>query len=163
MAAFKPKIYEWSHIQYSVPAEIVGKTCEKLEAQYGSVTNENFLDAARAESSPTHPLFEWDDSIAAERYRKDQSSRILSNLRITIASDNSEPKMVRAVYNVKPGNENANYRSFDVVMRDADLRKEVLKRAIRELVIFKEKYETLKELADVFSAIDAVVEKAGDE
>ena len=90
MAAFQPKIYEWANVNYSVPASVVGKTCEDLEKAFGKVTRENFLEAARDEDSPTHSLFEWDDVKAAEKYRVDQSGRILSNLRITIVDENDE-------------------------------------------------------------------------
>ena len=157
MAAFKPKIYGWANVNYPVPASVVGETCERLEAEYGSVTRENFLEAARDETSPTHSLFEWDDAKAAEKYRVDQSGRILGNLRITVTDDNNEEIQVHAVYNVKSTNEKAQYRSFNVVMCDPDMKSEVLKRAITELNIFRRKYETLEELVEVFHAIDDVL------
>ena len=163
MAAFQPKIYEWANVNYSVPASVVGKTCEDLEKAFGKVTRENFLEAARDEDSPTHSLFEWDDVKAAEKYRVDQSGRILSNLRITIVDENDEEKQVHAVYNIKSTNEKAEYRSFNVIMLDPDMRSEVLKRALRELNMFRNKYETLQELAEVFEAIDDVMVKVGDE
>ena len=162
MAAFQPKIYEWANVNYPVPASVVGKTCEDIEKAFGKVTRENFLEAARDEESPTHSLFEWDDAKAAEKYRIDQSGRILGNLRITIISDDEE-KQVHAVYNIKSTNEKAEYRTFSVVMHDPYMRSEVLKRALRELNMFKSKYEQLQELTEVFMAIDGVMSKVGDE
>ena len=47
-------------------------------------------------------------------------------------------------------------------MSQVDLRSEVLKRALRELEIFKEKYSTLTELSKVFEAISDVQKKEGE-
>ena len=42
-------------------------------------------------------------------------------------------------------------------MADAEIRFTVLSRAVRELKVFEEKYASLVELAEVFSAIDRIL------
>ena len=162
MAAFKPRIYRYEGMQYSVPAQVVGETCERLEAEYGEVTRQNLLDASRDNSSPTHNLFEWRDDVAAEKYRLIQSGKVLACLKFTIVTEEKKEKNVRAFMNVNSTDSDASFRSFEVAMSKVDLRSEVLKRALRELEIFKEKYSTLTELSKVFEAISDVQKKEGE-
>lgn len=161
MAAFKPKIYRYEGMQYSVPAQIVGETCERLESEYGEVTRQNFLDASRDEQSPTHALFEWRDDVAAEKYRLYQSAKVLHCLKFTIVKEDKSEITQRAFLNVNSVDSEGSFRSFDVAMTHVDLRNEVLKRALRELTIFQEKYSTLTELSKVFEAINAVSDEFG--
>ena len=67
------KNYSWSYGGFGVDANTVGKTLEQIEADTGSVTKEKLLDASRAEDSPTHALFEWNNEIAGEKYRLEQA------------------------------------------------------------------------------------------
>ena len=165
MAAFTPKIYDWKTGNYAVSAQVVGELCEKLEVKYGEVTRENFLDASREEDAPTHKLFEWHDHVAAEKYRLEQSRKIIGNLKITIISNDSDTPRemeVRAFPNVNPVDSNASYRSMEIAMSDVNLREQILIRALRELTIIQEKYATLKELAEVFEALAIVKKKVED-
>ena len=60
------KRYRWNAYQYKVSAETAGSVMEQIERERGSVDKESFLEASRPEDSPTHDLFEWDDSIITD-------------------------------------------------------------------------------------------------
>lgn len=153
----------------SVDANTVGGVIEEIESQHGTVTSELFLEASRAEDSPTHDVFEWDDSAAAEKYRLHQASRTICAIRVVIqdaenagtnegknrARDEPLPRLPRAFINiVSDDSKKARYMNVRDALSDEETRAAVLMRAVRELRAFQEKYERLQELAEVFSAIN---------
>ena len=149
----------------NVDANTVGGVMEEIEERNGSVTSELFLEASRAPDSPTHGVFEWDDSVAAERYRLHQASRTICAIRVIVkngpgAEVGREPP--RAFVNiVEDDSKKARYMNVSDALSNEDTRAAVLTRAMRELKAFQEKYASLEELADVFSAINNVRRKNG--
>ncbi len=151
--------YEWKTGFYKIPAEEVGKHMENLQREKGEVTCENLLDSARPEDSVIHSLYEWDDSAAAEKYRLEQSRKIIGNLvRVTVveSSKPEEKKIVRAFVNVseQKGVEKAIYIDTETALSQEKTRAIVLRNALSELIAFKKKYKNFHELASVFEAID---------
>lgn len=148
-----------------VDANTVGGVMEEIEERNGSVTSELFLEASRALDSPTHGVFEWDDGVAAERYRLHQASRTICAIRVIVrdgpgAKVGGEPP--RAFVNImEDDSKKAKYMNVSDALSNEDTRAAVLTRAMRELKAFQEKYASLEELADVFSAINNVRRKNG--
>jgi len=60
-------------------AAVLGERISVLSAQ-GNLTPERVVDDARPEDSPTHRFFEWNDAVAAERYRIGQARHYLTNI-----------------------------------------------------------------------------------
>ena len=75
-------VYEWksNYSDTSVPAQKVGERLEELSEEYGGVTPQILLDDSRPVTAVCHPLYEWDDAKAAEKYRLRQSGDIIRNL-----------------------------------------------------------------------------------
>ena len=174
---YKPKRqYSWLVPTTKVSAEVAGAVMEQIEETQGVLTKENFLEASRAENSPTHKLFEWDNDKAAEKYRLTQSGRYIANMRVTIETEQREavstsvtfgekkeddrPETVRAFMSIsKDRTDRAVYINHEKAMSDEKLRATVLEHAAQELEMFQKKYERYIELAQVFSAIDEFKEK----
>lgn len=154
---FLSKSYAWgTGAQYSVPADVVGRTLESIEERDGKITKESFLEESRPLNAPTHALFEWDDEKAAEKYRLVQSGRVINNLVVKLeTNENDVPLLARAVVNVAPeGLKRASYISTTLAFQTESGRDVVLKHALRELETFKNKYSNLEELAEVFKAME---------
>lgn len=147
-------VYKWKTVNYSVPANVVGEYFEELEASKGALTNQIVLDGAREESSPIHPLFEWDDQVAAEQYRLNQATKLICNLTVEIETE-EKPIEVRAYMNVSE-QKAGEFINATQAFKNVETREIVLKRAYQELAAFKQKYKNLKELAKVFEAIDGL-------
>lgn len=146
------KKYSW-RAGKSVPAQVAGEVMEKIEKRDGVLTKEAFLEASRPEDSPTHGLFEWEDSVAAEKYRLTQSRIAIQDIVVTIVKSD-EPVKTHAFVNVVAGkSSNAKYTSIDVAMEDDTKRKNVLRNALEELEAFERKYSMYNELVGVFSEI----------
>ena len=173
MSAFESKRYSWKDgWRPKVKADVVGEVFSRIEERDGEVTSKAFLDESRSEDSPTHDLFVWDDAEAAEKYRLSQSHRIISQLQIEIIVEDvpipesaelviSAENTVKspAYVNVNPAgrfgvkNTKGSFVNIQKAMSDDDMRKIVLKNALSELNVFKNRYALYKELAGVFEAI----------
>lgn len=115
-----------------------------------SPTASEIVDAARNESTELHKCFEWDDSIAAEHYRKQQARWVVHHLvyvEETIPTDRPE---IRIRYCEKP---NEGYRETRQIVMNEDSYKTLLTQAYAELRAFKRKYHMLKELQEIFDMI----------
>ena len=135
-----------------VKAQVAGEECERLQKE-GRLTPENLVDESRPDDAPLHKCFEWDDTVAAERYREDQARFIIRSIEVVVEQHNEPTRaFVPVVSETKH-----QYESIDVVLRSADSREALLDSARRDLLAFRRKYKTLYELADVFAAIDGAL------
>lgn len=155
-------VYQWKiKSLYKVPAQVAGEKMEELIKEYGAVTKENFLEAARPEDSETHDLFEWDDTKAAEKYRLHQSNMVINSLTVQVNVEaGKEPITTRAFVNIQQenGRRKAEFLRIDSAFADAECKSIVLANAIQELREFRKKYEIYSELSQVFQAIDNLKE-----
>ncbi len=145
-------VYEW---KYNMPikAQVVGEHFEKLEREQGSITPKIVLDSARSETSVIHGCFEWDNDVAAEKYRETQAGTLIRNLTVKLIKEDeicSEP--VRAFVNVQ-SSDGSQYISLPNILKDNELTQRMLEQAKSELDAFAKKYSSLKELSGVFNAI----------
>lgn len=151
-------IYKWkSGARAPVKAQVAGEICEQLDAK-GNLTPKALVDASRPEDAPLHKAFEWDDEKAAEAYRETQASYIIRSIEVE-REGMAEP--IRAFYTVptmdgKP----YQYRSVEVILRDADSRDTLLEKAKHELRAFTRKYKQLTELSDVIKAAEELLNVA---
>ena len=76
---------------------IAAKVFEELSESVG-LTPESLLDASRDEDAPLHKEFEWDDSVAAEKYRVTQAGHLIRSIVIQTVpeSDEEKPTIIRA-------------------------------------------------------------------
>lgn len=165
MGLFKSK-YSWrGGFAYKVPASIVGTALESIEARDGSVTSQSFLEYSRPEESETHSMFEWDDTIAAEKYRLRQAGAIINQLEVKLEFENSptheaEIKVVpiKAFMNVsaKAPTEAGVFVNAVTVQQEDEYRKTVLQNALSELRAFQRKYSNFSEFSKVFDAIKEI-------
>ena len=149
-------VYEWKTASYiKVDANVAGKQCEVLEKTVG-LTPKNLLDANRDENAPLHSEFEWNDGIAAEKYRENQARHIIACLCVrteTTSGEQSEP--VRAFLKTVPESE---YQSLNVILQSADSYVAMLSMALRELEVFRKKYKMLSELKPLFDVMEGIEE-----
>lgn len=146
---FKPKGYQWRNgYSYAVEAKVVGKVVEKIEKRDGLVTREAFLDASRDEKSPTHSMFEWDDTIAAEKWRLDESRKIITALQIVYEDNNKQEKTAPAVINVV-AEKTAKYQNIITALSAEESRELIIKRLKNEVSQLIERNRHIDELADI--------------
>lgn len=134
---------------HAVSAQVVGPIFDQMGRE-GRLTPKNVVDEARPEDSPLHPEFEWDDAVAAEKWREKQAHLlIIHTVRIDEPEYDSTP--IKAFHVTV---EKSHYEPIDIILKDETKRNVLLENAKRELLSFKKKYSTLSELSKVFLAID---------
>ena len=148
-------IYEW---KYNMPikAQVVGEHFERLEKQQGHITPKIVLESARSETSAIHPCFEWNDDVAAEKYRETQAGLLIRNLTVKmIETGEKQTEPVRAYVSIKQS-DSSEFISLQNVLKDDELTQQMLEQAKNELNAFVKKYSALQELSKVFEAIAEV-------
>ena len=148
--------YKWKTFYCKTSAAVAGAVCEELDRTVG-LTPENLVNASRPEDAPLHQEFEWNDELAAEEYRKTQARLLISNLSIVIEEQKQEP--VRAFFSLQHGfkKNSGMYESTITILGDEEKRARLLEKAKKEMLAFKNKYEMLTELAEVFASIDNAI------
>lgn len=151
-------VYEWvTGSKHKVSAQIAGEVCEELESQ-GRLTAKNLLDVSRPEDAPLHGEFEWDDSVAAEKFREEQARHVINSIKVVRTEEENENENephIRAFFNLR--RTEPEYESIQVILSDEDKYNELMKVAVRDLMAFERKYNKLKELSKVFDAINEVI------
>jgi cell fate (sporulation/competence/biofilm development) regulator YlbF (YheA/YmcA/DUF963 family) len=147
-------VYQW-RFTMAVSAETAGKELERVEQKHGKVTPELVLEESRSKKAPLHKIFEWNDSVAAEKYRLTQAGQIINNL-VVVLDEYEQHEPVRAFVNVNANAQKKTGEFINIVsaIQQEDTRAIVVANALRELQEFKKKYKQLTELSSVFVEID---------
>ena len=125
---------------------------EEILAIGDEASAKQIVEKARDDNTELHKCFEWNDSIAAEKYRLDQARDITANLVIRRTEEQIENKEPEIRLFHKP-TAASGYKPINVIIQNKDEYQELLKRAYAELHAFKVKYSSLQELDYILSLI----------
>ena len=140
------------------------------EKHGGTITPEIILAEAKKKRSLLHGFFCWDDTAAAEEYRRIQAAQMIRRIKVTIIGGDDQHIRVRAFVNVvepKPeGDEpedidghgiNCRPRGIYVTMGTAcrvdDYRSQMITQCKRDVEAFRAKYSALAEAAKIIDAM----------
>lgn len=129
------------------------KVADELTALGNEVRPEAVVELARNEGTELHRCFEWDDTVAAERYRVHQARQVLCSLVIKEAQDLPQTEGKRLYYKT---DEHDGYKPTEYILRHEDEREKLLARALNELRALERKYNTLYELNAVWAALGEI-------
>lgn len=117
----------------------------------GKITRESVLEKARDEKTELHKCFEWDDSIAAEKYRLVQAGEVI---RLIVIDEEKVPEdrpEIRILHITEKGD---GYKPIQMIVKQEDEYQKLLANAWSELRAFKVKYACLEELREILDMID---------
>ena len=152
MAAYA---YEFTTGFHKVSAQVVGDLIDEMSSKGIEVTPERLVDMSRDPDSPTHNEFEWDDTIAAERYRTEQARLLIAHIRIVREDEPEQEYKVRAFVST-PGR-NSVYVPLQSALTNDVYREHLLKQAKNDMKVFIAKYRKLEELVTVTDAMTAFI------
>lgn len=147
-----------------VTAEVVSAELQRIHTEQGAITPSAVVESARPEDAPLHHAFEWDDSTAAEEYRKVQARQIVRAVIVVPEPERGETfQPVRAFVSVNMEN-GRTYRPILAALREPDEREQVLRRFRNELMGIRQRYLNLIEFAELtgqFAEIERRLTRVG--
>lgn len=144
---------------HKVSAQAVGEMIEDLHSKGTEVTPELLVELSRDPDSPAHDEFEWDDTVAAEKYRTEQARLLIAHIRI-IREEEPEPAYKERAFVSAPGRGHV-YVPLQSALGNDGYREHLLKQAKDDVITFMAKYRRLAELAGVVSEMKEFLEKVG--
>ena len=156
-------VYQW-RIGYNFKAdpEKAAKVMSKL-ADKGKLNAENLVEVSKPKNAPLHDDFEWDDTKAAENWRKQQGRCMINSLLMipeeTDSEEDKEP--IRAFFKVAQV-ENAQYESTSVLIRTQNGRDALRDQALRELNSYRQKYRTVLDWTGAYGEINKAIDLLQD-
>jgi 2-methylcitrate dehydratase PrpD len=147
---------------HGIPADVAGTELQRIEEQRGGLRAADVVDESRPEAAPLHPVFEWQDEVAAEKYREHQARQVIRSVRVVRSPDLPQAtprKPVVAFVSVTDQEGQRSYRSMARVLGDEEMRQQMVDEALRQLSGLQKRYSHLKELTGVFEAINEVAKE----
>jgi len=154
--------YKWKpKSMIPVDADVAGNQLETIRQRNNDrLTPAAVVDDARPKSSPLHPAFEWRDKIAAKKYREDQARHMIRSIVVVpqIVDGGEQRDPIRAFVSVTRDEDTA-YTSIVHAMSESELRDQIVQRAWRELLSWRQRYHEYEELASICRQIDKTAPK----
>lgn len=141
-------VYQWKIPLMPVDAQTAGEELERIYNKHGALEPEDVVNENRAENAPLHSCFEWNDEVAAEKYRVTQAATIIRAITVTATDESGIDRESRAFVHVQK-----TYHPLTVVVTEKDMLLELLLSARREMECFCEKYRELEQLSPVIAAM----------
>lgn len=110
----------------------------------GKLTPELVVDEAREPSHPLHSRFEWDDSVAAEKWRHEQAHELITSVKVTFKNAEGKPQGIRQFHAVRSGTGHV-YEPLDTIVEDEMMMKVLMADMEREWRQMKSRYDHLVE------------------
>lgn len=128
----KKSQFKWrDSARFSVPADVAGRELQRISKQHGTLTSELVVDAARPEDAQLHPVFEWDDQVAGENYRKHQARTLIRS--IVVVNEKTQEMAPVYVHVPKESGSEAGYHPVEVVAQRPDMYAAALTSLFRHL------------------------------
>lgn len=127
------------------------KVYDEIASIGESATPEQIVERATDEASELHKCFTWDDSIAAQNWRKQEARNIRYFLRVVDESKPDAPQYHAFYFTGGADGYKTAARTFTM----PDEYEALLKRAKAELIAFSKKYKMLKDdLGEILELIE---------
>lgn len=152
-------VYKWkSGARIKGDAQASGELFEQLANTPDGLTARTLLDANIPESAPLHSDYEWNDEIAAEKWRLQQSNQFINSITVVMfeEKDGGAVEQPRAFHITT---EVHKYEPLTAIVQEPTKYKALLHNALAELSAFERKYKMLKELKPIFKAFEEVKSK----
>lgn len=141
-----------------VNADVAFDELERIrEESGGTLVPQGVVDASREEEAPLHPQFEWNDHLAAEAHRRQEARSMMRSIVVIPSVPEERPRPQYVQVNVESSGESTEpevrvYVPVVDAMKDPDLRRQVLERALGEQRSWERRYKDYEELAAIFIA-----------
>jgi len=148
----------WAAHRGGVTASAAKKELDRIHRKHGHLKAQVIVDESKSGRRVLHPMFEWDNEVAGNAYRKYQARQIPLSIRVVSASG-GRPRRPFIRINVKDGG--STYEPRDRVLSSDDLRRQALLTCLGYLKGLRDRYADIAELSSVFTEIDKAAKRLG--
>ena len=144
---------------FKTDINIVNKIFNELEEK-GELTPEKLVDISRPVNAPLHDEFEWDNTVAAEKWRCEQARQLIKGVVIVHRQtiDEARKDIVERAY-VASGERIHRYVTLEHALTNEQWRNQLLNDAKKDMEAFIAKYRRLTELAKVIADMKEILDK----
>lgn len=123
---------------------------QSIYDQRGQLTPALVVDEARPPEHPLHNRFEWDDSVAGERWRERQAHELIRSVRVVYreATDTERERSVRGFHAVRNDDGHV-YEPAETVANDPLMRKVLLADMQREWKALHARWREFEEFSQL--------------
>lgn len=122
---------------------------ERIREKRGQLKPEYVVEESKDENAILHNIFQWDDTIAAQKWREHQASALIRNITITVSNEMIN-RPIRAIVNVASSAGNGrSYIPITEAIHDKTAYEDLLAQAKSEMESFLAKYQQIEELNPV--------------
>lgn len=142
-------------------SKIVAAELRKIESDCSIITPALVVQRATPKNSPLHKYFEWDDTVAAERYREWQARQLIMTVYV-VPSDAPDSEPVRAFVNIKSEEgddelaEEQGYVWTAGLENKPNYKAQVVNYAAQQLKLWRKKFGGFQQFFGVVREIDAL-------
>lgn len=133
---------------------------DDLRARRGKLTPRLLVEDSKPETAPLHGAFEWDDTVAGERFRLIQAAQVIRSVHVTVIDEPDRPPVkVRAYLPVSRDEDDpdSSYEPVETIARSARLTALVREQMRREWTQLRRKYQSHEEF---WALVQAEIEGA---
>lgn len=112
--------------------------------QHRKLTPALVVDEARDPQHPLHARFEWDDSIAGERWRHHQAHELITSVRVSYVAPSGKPRDIRQYHAIR-GEKGHVYEPVEKVVADEMMTRILMADMEREWRALKKRYDQFDE------------------
>lgn len=143
----------WAGRGFKGNAETVYHEIQTLGDSY---TPDDIVEMAKDPTTELHKCFEWDDTKAAESWRRFTARQICCSLKVVVEDSNKkkEPTLYRVIQSDR---EEQAYKPVTFTVRHDDEYSKLLAQAKAELAAFKKRYKSIVELEPIIDEIDRII------
>jgi len=128
---------------FNVDPQIAGEELERIRERDGMVKTKTVVMEARPKKSPLHPAFEWNNSVAAEKFRENQARQLVRAI-VVIRDDAEDPEPAYAHVTVEKEDY---YQSPRVAVQNIDEWESMLRQAAVRLHGAQRAFDDLERIA----------------
>lgn len=130
------------------------KCYDELVSLGTGASPEGIVEYARDEETELHKCFQWDDTLAAAAWRRQQARMVAISLTVTVETKEHGEQEFRLVQHDES---TKSYQPVVMTVRNMDNYAALLAKAKAELAAFKARYASIRELQNVIEEIEKVI------
>jgi hypothetical protein len=138
---------------HGVNAEDAFNELNRIKLRDAALTARAVVEESRPDDAVLHPIFEWDDTRAAESYREHQATSLIRSVRLIAEPDDSITERTTTTHepafiNVSPSGSVGAYKSPTEVVRTESYFATAIENASRQVAAAQDAMNELRRLAE---------------